>query len=493
MTDDTATVEAATEADVEGPAIAAGLRSAGVYAIGGALPRAIGLITLPVYTHFVAPAQYGAFSLLVTISTAVTLLFTLGLDIAVMRIYFQLAESARRQEQFVNSVWAVLIVVPLTAAIVLGAVAWPLVPAHARFDGLELFLALLSSATSAAATTVPLAVLRAEQRLRAFLILTSFATIATSGLSLLFVVGFGWGIRGWLGAVVVANVLIFGVAAVVVPLQRGLGIDFGLIRYSLKFGAPLVPHSLAYWALQVADRVVIAGMVSASALGVYSLAANLGLPVLILVQSLNYGFMPAYARAGAGLTSRQELEPVVVLQATVVTLICAACALLAPPFAEMVTPGSYGHAGPLVPWIALGYGFLGLYAIPMNGVSLGAGRATFAFIATGGAAATNIALLFLLVPYGGIRAAAISAAAAYAVLLVAIYVYAHRPTNPVQYRWKKLVAIFAVFGLAYVAGRLTSSDSGGLTSLAVRVAWLVGATLAAFADRSSFGRLRALA
>lgn len=472
MTDIAESAEASAVGIVEGPTIAAGLRGAAVYAVGGTLPRAVGLITLPIYTHVVVPAQYGTFSLLVTISSAVAILFSLGLDVAILRIFFQLTGDPRRQQQFVNSVWAVLIVVPFSAAIVIGIAAWPLI-GHSRFDGLDLLLALVGAASGVAATTVPLAVLRAEQRLRRFLIVTAVATITNSGISLLFVAGFGWGVRGWLIAAIVANSITFAIAVLVVPFRRPHPVNRPLIREALKFGAPLVPHSLAHWALQVADRAVIAGIVSSAALGVYSLASNLGLPVLMLVQSLNYGFMPAYARAGAGHGSRRELDDMVVLHAAVVGFICAGCALLAPPFVHLVTPLSYGHAASLVPWIALGYGFLGLYAIPMNGISLGAGKTTFVAAATLAAAGANIGLLYLLVPSGGIRAAAIASAAAYAVLLVAVFIYARRPENPVTYRWRTLAVVFSAISVVYVAARLTAGDEGGVESLLIRTGWLL--------------------
>jgi O-antigen/teichoic acid export membrane protein len=491
MIDDTATIESTTEVTTQEPRASGALRSAVVYAIGAALPRAIALLALPLYTRVLSPSQYGTFALLVTISSAVALLLALGLDVAIFRLYFQLAQDQARQQAFVQSVWTLLIVVPTIASCLIGVAIWPFI-GHARFGGLDLLLALLGSAAGVASSTVPLAVLRAEQRLRSFLAVTTVATITNAGLSLLFVVGFGWGIRGWLVAVIVANVATFTTAAVAIPYRRPRPFDRELVRHAVGFGAPLVPHSLAHWALQAADRAVIAGMVSQAALGVYSLAANFGLSVLVLVQSINYGFMPTYARAGAGNVDKRNLDDVVVLQATIVAFICASCALLAPPFVELVAPSSYGHAGPLIPWIALGYAFLGLYFIPMNGISLGGGRTKFAAVTSLTAAATNIGLLYLLVPHGGIRAAAIAAALAYGVLLVTVFIYAWRPENPVHYHWMALGTMFGVIGAIYVLARLTTSDHGGLRSLIFRFAWLLAASPIVLIAKSGVrARLRA--
>ena len=474
MTDDTTAVEVTTESVVDGPRVGGALRSAAVYALGAALPRAIGLLTLPLYTHVLTPAQYGTFALLVAISSAVAIVLALGLDVAIFRLYFRLADDPKRQSAFVNSVWSLLIVCPLTGTVAIGLLAWPFVT-HARFSGFDLLLALVGAAAIVASSTVPLAVLRAEQRLRDFLIVTSVSTLAGTSLSLLAVVGFRWGIRGWLIASIVGSAVTLATAVRVVPYHLPRPFDGPLIRNALGFGAPLVPHALAHWALQVADRAVIAGIVSQAALGVYSLASNLGLPVLMLVQSVNYGFMPGYARAWTSDRARRDLEDVVLLQAGVVGFICFGWALVAPPFLNLVTPASYGHAGPLVPWIALGYGFLGLYFIPMNGISLGGGRTKFAAIASVAAAGTNIGLLYALVPNGGIHAAAIASAVAYGALLIGVFIYAHRPENPVRYRWGSLGLIYAVVLGDYVVARLLTSDSGGVSSLAIRAALVVAA------------------
>jgi O-antigen/teichoic acid export membrane protein len=467
--------EATVAVESEAPAMGAGLRSAAVYAVCGALPRAMGLITLPIYTHVVAPAEYGTFSLLVTISAAVAIFFSFGLDVAVIRMYFQLAHEPQRQQRFIDSVWLVLIVVPLAAAAVIAVCAAPFL-SNARFDAFDLALALVGAATAVAATTVPFSLLRAEQRLKDFIVVTTVATVTNTGLALLFVAGFKWGVRGWLVAAIIANLATFATAYFVVPFRLAHPVDRELIDESLRFGLPLVPHSLAYWALQVADRIVIAGIVTASALGVYSLASNLGAPVLMLVQSLNYGFMPAYARAGVDPHARGKLDELVVLQAALVSFICLACALLAPPFVERVTPASYGQAAPLIPWIALGYGFLGLYMIPMNGISLGGGRTKFVSVATLSACAVNIALLYIFVPSGGIKAAAIASALGYAALLVAVFIYAWRPENPVRYRRGRLAVVFGGVAVAYIGARLSTADSGGIPSLVERSLWILAAT-----------------
>src|SRR5205823_6704423 len=217
---------------------------------------------------------YGTLALVLSISSAAVIVFTLGLDVSIFRMYFQLEADPPRQQQFVRTVWAVVILVPLAAAIAGGGALWPIVGHGRLFGGVDLLLALVGSALNVAAATVPQTILRAQQRLRTYLTVTVVATGTNAALTAAFVIGFDWGVRGWLASIVVANVLTLAAAARAVPLRAPKWpVDRPLLRSTLSFGLPLVPHALAQWALQLADRVVLAGLVGAGALGVYSLAS----------------------------------------------------------------------------------------------------------------------------------------------------------------------------------------------------------------------------
>ncbi len=453
------------------------LRAAGVYAAGSALQKAIGFLLLPLYTRALSPAEYGALSVVLAASAVAAIVFSLGLDFAIFRTYFALATEPARQRQMVHSVWRFLLVVPLIAALVLGVVTWPLIGNSGRVTGLDILLALVAVALSVAGSSLPLSLLRAQQRLRAFMVLTGVAAFSTAMLTALFVVALDAGIRGWIVATLLANCVILIAAFAVVPWQRSATYDGPLVSHCVRFSLPLVPHFVSHWALQLADRAVLAGLVSSASLGVYALGAQLALPVLIAVQSLNYGLMPTYAEAGTQDGHAESLAETVVLQVALVCLLCAGGALLAPPLVSVMAPASYGYASSLVGWIVLGYGFLGLYYIPMNGVTLGAGHSRLVWVATATSAALNVLLLFVLVPSGGVRAAAIASAGGYLVLLVLIFAYSKRPGNPVRYQWRRIGRIIGIAAGVYAAATLTAPATGP-SGFLVRCAWLLVIPLA---------------
>ena len=447
------------------------LKSACVFGIGMALQRGVAFLLLPLYTRALTPAEYGTLSVLLAATAAASILFGCGLDMGLFRSFFLYADDARRKRDFLGSIWRFLIVAPFGASVVCTAIAVPLLAGTTRFTPLEVLLALLAGALYVGASAVPLVILRVEQRLRDFMTLSIVDAVATPTLTVLLVVWQHDGIVGWLIAAAGSNAILLFAATRIVPWDRGARYAGELVRGAVRFGATLIPHAFALWALLLIDRAVLAGLVSARELGIYSLAASMGVPVAIAVQSLNQAMMPAYANAGINPSHRDHLADLIVVQITSVLAICLAGALLGGPLLQVMAPTAYDSAAPLVAWIVLGYAFLGLYFIPMNGITLGAGRSGFVWTVSALGAASNVALLVIFVPHGGITAAAIASAAAYLVLLVGIVVYARRPENPVRYRWSQLASAGVVAGAVYVAARLTTPETGA-TSLAVRGTWI---------------------
>jgi len=298
-------------------------------------------------------------------------------------------------------------------------------------------------------------------------------------LTVLLVLVLDQGVRGWFIAGTATNAIGLAIAARIVPWHRRAGMDWQLVRSALVYSLPLMPHFLSQWALQLADRSVIAGLVSETRLGVYSLAANLTLPVMMLMIAVNQGFMPTYARSGTEAGSPEDLRRTVTTYTAIVVLLTVAGALLGPLAVGILAPPAYADAASLVPWLVLGYGFLGLYFIPMNGATLGAGRRLFAWVATLAAAAINLSLVVLLVPPYGLLGAAVASALGYFALLILIAVWAHSGLNTVTYDVRRTAVIALLAASAFVGAKVTAPAAVG-PGLAISVAWVLalGAALA---------------
>jgi O-antigen/teichoic acid export membrane protein len=451
------------------PSTQQSLLSGGTYALANSAQRALAFLLLPLYTAVLSSSEYGRLGLLLTVQAGAAVVLTAGMDSGVMRQFFQLEGEPAAQRRFVLTAWYFLAISAFVIAAIVALLLVLFAPSSSAFHPAEGALAVCGAAIFVAATVVPLTVLRAEHRLKDYLILTAVVSISTTALTVLFVVGLHLGVTGWLFASLIANGLTLVAGFFVIPSGSINIPDWKGLRAALRVGLPLVPHAASGWSLQLADRIILASIVTVSSLGVYTLAANLALPVLVVLQGLNLGFLPTYA-SQTKRRATQELRNAVSLQVGLTLIVGCALALLAPPAVSFLSVG-YAGAAELVPWIVLGYVFLGLYFIPMNVISMMVGRTTFVWTLTLAAAAINIGAIYLLVPTYGILGAAEASALGYGVLLMLVSLYAHLFEIRPSIDWKRVLPMTCVVGGTYVVGTALLPVEGA-TGIAAQTALL---------------------
>lgn len=465
------------------------LTSAGTFTLAAASQRLLAFLLLPVYTAVLSPAEYGQLSVLLAIQAAAAVTLSAGFEVSVTRGVVHLERDPPAQMRFVRSAWTFLMAAAPVAALVLAVPIVLIAQGNETLDPFDSVVVMLVAAAFVAANTVPQATLRAQQRLRDYVVISAAAGLVTTFLTVLFVVVLRLGVEGWLFASLAAWVLVLFVAMWRMPWGLPRPFDEDGVRAAVLLGAPLIPHAIALWSLQLADRLVLSTFTSPAQLGVYGLAANLALPCMIAVQSLNQGFMPTYARTWDSQGARMELRAVITAQSFLVLVVGVTTALLGPPTVGIIAPASYAGAADLVPWLALGFTFLGLYFIPMNCVTLIVGRTRLVWILTAGAAVLGLALIATIAPEHGLESAAICVACAYGALLLAFSIYAHSLRLGVPVAWGRIAEIVAVLAIGYAAIVLLVPSSG-LGSLIAR-ALACGVLFAAVSARAGLplGRL----
>jgi len=277
-------------------------------------------------------------------------------------------------------------------------------------------------------------------RLMAFnyLATTLIAAVLSTTIAIVGVVALDWRVKG----VFVAGVIGSSVAAAfgLVTIRRSLEGRFSPheLRRMLAYGLPLVPASIAAWALALIDRIILAHIGSLSQVGQYAIANRLASLVMIGLTAFLFALTPfllsTYSRdpvqekAARGRTLTY-LTFILCFAGLTLTLFAKELIdVLAPRFDE-----SYKAVGPLMLG-AIGYGVVSLLT---TGFSIARKTGRLALLALG-AAALNIGLNFALIPSWGIVGAGVATAAAYVVLAVAYYVISQR-IYPTPYEPQKVL------------------------------------------------------
>jgi O-antigen/teichoic acid export membrane protein len=338
------------------------------------------------------------------------------------------------------------------------------------------------------------ALLRVEERLRAYASASLFNVGLTIAASVVLVVGLGDGARGLL----LAN---YGASAVVLLglwwtmrarlLPRKARVEpLGLL---MRFGLPTVPAEASVYALSIIDRYYIYHDRSHALAGLYSIAVKLAGAVALIVRAFQYAWPPLAYSVSDDRHASRLYGLVTTYYALVAGFVVAGLTLLGRWVVRLLAAHSFFGAYRALPWVALGWALYGLWVVFL----VIAGRAkvtTRNFPASFAGLAANVVLILLLVPPLGIAGAGIALCGAYVVMLSVMHFLTRRAFR-VTFEWRRLAQLCVVMGAVAVAGDLllpTHGFVGFITRLAALCAIPILLAATGFAHPQEVRQLRAL-
>jgi O-antigen/teichoic acid export membrane protein len=424
-----------------------------IYGLGGLVSRILAVLLLPLYTSYLSPTDYGRVETLVALTAILVTVLRAGISNAFFRFYFDSSEHAERIRVLRTAFW--FTIATSTLGLVLG---WSFAPwiadllnLGANQDGLvrAAFVGLWAQMNYEQLT----ALFRVEERSVAFVAASLANVVLTIATTVALVVAFDQGALG----VIVGNFA--GTLAVYLALlgyrreQLGLQFDRELLRRMNQFGLPLVPSGVALWTLNFSDRFFLAHIAGQDDVGRYSLGVRIASAMVLLLVAFRTAW-PAFAYSiEDDREARRTYGFVLTYLLFVACWLSLALGVLAPWIVRVLARDDAFWAGAdVVAPLAFAGALWGAYTV----VSIGIGRlkrTQFNWVITGSAAALDVVLNLLLIPPYGIRGAAAAALAAFAVMFVAMAVYAQR-LYPVPYQWRRVATVLGAAAALTVVGRV---------------------------------------
>ncbi len=441
------------------------------YQAASLLAALLALFTLPLYTRFLSEADFGYAETILTLVILASILLRFGLGEAFVR-YWHAADGPEARRRLARTTTG-FVLVSTTVALVAGILlAGPLSELVLGTRNPTLMAFGVIGIWTFTNLEVAYAILRVDERRRAYLVASSVNVVLTVTLTVTLVVFLDEGARGYvLGNYAASGVVLLGLWAFAVREHLGLPRGGAALAGLLRFGAPTIPADAAVFLLNVIDRAWLLRAESPDAAGLYSVAIKLATAVIILVR----GFQLAWPPLAYSIGSDREAQ---VLYARVTTAFIAVSALMVAGFALLgrwvvrllAAPDFFG-AHTALPWLALGWALYGLYLVLVTI----AGRAEVTIRTLPSAAlgvVVNVVLLVLLVGPLGIVGAALALCASYVAMLALLFALTRRAFR-VPFQWRRLVPIVAISAVLAVGGDLllpTEGFAGFLSRLAVLLA-----------------------
>jgi O-antigen/teichoic acid export membrane protein len=462
-------------------------RHSAIYGIGGLVSRVIAVLLLPVYTHYLTPADYGKIETLLALTTVMGLVLRAGITSAFFRFYFDVDDDEGRLRVLRTSFWFTMGGATVGLALLLALAE----PVSTLLFGTSDAADLVRAAGVALWATVNYeqltALFRVEERSVAFVCASLANIFLTIGLTLLLVVALEKGPIG----VIVGN--FSGTLIVYLALlgyrrdQLGLQFDRGLLREMNRFGVPLVPTALFLWVTNFSDRFFLVWLADVAEAGVYSVGVRVASAMVLLLTAFRTAW-PAFAYSIKDETEARRTYAYVLTYLTLVTAwVALALTLFSPWLVDLLAASTFQEASRVVGPLAFSTVAYAAYIV----VAIGVGRVRrtqFNWVVTGVAAAVNIALNLALIPPYGMMGAAIATVAAYSTMAVGMAWWSQR-LYPVPYQWRRVATAAAAAVALATAGKLL--DAGLALAVLLTLSYPLALVLLGFTTHNE--RRRALA
>jgi O-antigen/teichoic acid export membrane protein len=456
------------------------LASTAAYQASSVVSSLLALVTIRLYTSYLTDDELGYAETLLTAIILASIVLRFGIGEAFVRFWFDDEDPVRRRELARTATAFTLYTSTATALVGLafvGPLQRVLLPG---LDDTTLMAYGLLGLWAFTNLEIAYALLRVEERRRAYLVASLSNVLLTVALTITLVVILDEGARGYvLGNYAASTVVLLGL--LISQRDRVSLRPPRRLQALLAFGAPTIPADAAAFALNVIDRNYLIRAESPGAAGQYALAAKLSTIVIVAVR----GFQAAWPPLAYSLTDPEQaarLYARVTTAYVAVTGIVVCGVTLVARYAVHLLAGKpeYYPAQDALPWVALGWAMYGLVVLLITV----AGRAkvtTRNFPATLAGLVANVILLVTLVGPFGIAGAGIALAGSYVVILVVLHLLTRRLFH-VPFERGRLVAAVVSLTAWTVTGALLLPETGA-TGLVLRLAWLAGAPVVLVAAR----------
>jgi O-antigen/teichoic acid export membrane protein len=404
----------------------AAVKQSFIWGLGGVLAKAASFLMLPLYTHYLAPSDYGVWELLDLSMSLLGMLLNMGLTASILKHY----AAAETQEDRRRIIGTSLVFALLTGSVVL-AVGSALIPAATRalfgkgFSSIYLFVSLAQSVMAYVAN-VPYTLMRARNQAQRLVAYDTGVLVFILILNIYLVVFLKLGLLG----VLLSPVLVGTVKTIVLFVNTrhgfGMSIDPKRLRQLLAFGAPLVLSNLTMFVLNFSDRFFLREFRSLETVGIYAVGYKFGFMLnFLVIQSFNMMWQVRMYVIYKQADHRRIFQHIFVLYSLVLIGSGLGLALFGPATIPVLVDQRYIGAATVIPVVTLAYIFLGIGYFLQVGMFL-ASQTMLVGMVSAMASLVNLVLNYVLIRSFGMTGAAWATLLGFLTLAIGSYFFSER-------------------------------------------------------------------
>jgi O-antigen/teichoic acid export membrane protein len=432
-----------------------------IYGMGGMATKVIGFFLLPLYTHYLTPADYGVLGLLYITMRVLDIVVIQGMTTSIFRAYsFDYRGDPKNQAEAVRTAYYYSVGSALLLFGFLSMFAGPLNDLVFKAgEWTHLFRLMFLAGIFRATQNIPRQIMRAHRKSTQYSLIQLGDFVSAALLNVYFIVYAKQGLAG----IVYSEVIREGALMIVFffPIRSYLAKSFSKSKLweMLCFGLPKVPGGLSFLVLSASDRYFLEHYSTATELGLYSVGYRLA---TLLSDFAIQPFMQTWPSMYFPLAKDSKDEGKEVLgrfltyfMVVVGFMALGICVFVKPLLHVMADPQFHG-AERVVPLVVLALLFSGLYRVITVGVNIKK-KNYWLPIMVASAAVINIVFNALLIPKWGMMGAAWATVIAYAVMCLASYIV-DEYYFPIRYEWGRVLRVAVAVGMTYATSVFVTPD-----------------------------------
>ena len=370
-----------------------------LYGLAGAMGKALALLTVPILTRMLSPAEYGLADLANTLAAMLAMLAMFAGDIPASRLAGLASGPEARRRVLSSYVWMTVLASSLIAVVLLplsGIVAGDLwsAPDSVAIAILAIVLIPVSTLQASLVTTN-----RIESRPVPFAVLQCIDLLAQMILAVAFV-ALGWGALGMVLGFVIGSLV--GLVAVAMHNRSTLLTrpDWSLGRAMFAEGMAFLPATLGFVAATYAVRFVLVTAQGQDAVGLFGVASRLASGMALMTAAFSMAWGPYGLALPDNLQTARLFGRVMRTYALLAVLLSVVLGALAPELVSIVSGEDYLAASSMLPGLLAASAMAGGFYVLLVAAGIGGRGRSVALAATAGAVLQVLSTVALLPAYG---------------------------------------------------------------------------------------------
>ncbi|MDX1461540.1 MAG: polysaccharide biosynthesis C-terminal domain-containing protein [Marinirhabdus sp.] len=339
-------------------------KNAAIYSIFTLLQRGLGFFLLPVYTTVLATEELGIISTSTAVISFLVLFFGLSLRGSVAYYFYEYKENNIAYLKKINGTNVVFILLfsLFGIAFLLLTKEWIL---DTLFENIAFDPYVLLSLISIFLQPLYFyyqSVLKAKQLAKKASILDFVYFGVMIGLTLILIIGFNFQAEGALLANAVASFLVFFLSLSGLRKDVIWGFNPSLLKKTLKYSLPILPHNLSGWAMNMVDKIMLNTIDSLSVVALFDVGSQIGKIVNMISLGVNSAYAPwFFDQVKNDENSKINIAAITLKIVMLYSIIGVVVSWIAPEFIQIISKPAYHDTWKIVPIITTAFVINGFY------------------------------------------------------------------------------------------------------------------------------------